>query len=126
MKKTIFSFLLFLTTIVAFGQEKSDVTYKIILNPNNLDLTDYQKALDASNFECFRFETKNRQLTFKTGVVVELFSYNAVIGAGVEQKKNCFLLDSADEVMYELELVGKYIAIQAPYDTSVKRVNYEK
>lgn len=126
MKKTIFSCLFFLTTIVAFGQEKSDVTYRIILNPNNLDLTDYHKALDASNFECFRFETKNRQLTFKTGVVVELFSYDSVIEAGIEQKKNCFLSDSAIEVVYELELVGKYVAIQAPYDTSVKRVNYEK
>lgn len=126
MKKSIFSCLLFLTTFFAFGQEKSEITYRIISNPNNLDLTDYKNALDASNFECFRFETRNRQLTFKTGVVVELFSHNNVVNAGVMQENNCFQPDSAFEVVYELELEGKYISIQAPYDKSVKRVSYEK
>ena len=126
MKKTMFSCLFFLTTLVVYSQEKNEVSYRIISNPNNLNLDLYQEALNSSNFECFRFESKSRELSFTTGVVVELFSHNTVINSGVAQKNDCYLPDTATEIIYELNLVGNYIAIQAPYDKSIKRVNYEK
>lgn len=113
-------------SFLGLSQEKNEITYKIISNPNNLDVQPYIEALDKSNFECFRFETKGRVLTFKTGVVIELISYDKVIEAGVIQKNNCFLQDNVEPLEYELDLVGAYISVQVPYDKNLKRVSDEK
>lgn len=122
IQKTLLPFLFILFTFIVDSQEKLTETCQIVSNPENVNLENYIVALNTSNFECFRFETKSRMLVFKSGVVVELFSYKQVTDAGFPQINNCYLLDSVKEVQYELELVGNQIAIRAPYDPSVKRV----
>jgi len=122
-----FLFLLFIfISFLSFCQEKNEISYKIISNPTNLDLQEYILALEKSNFECFRFESKSRILTFKSGVVLELFAYNKVVAAGVVQINTCFLQDNFVPIQYELELKGTQIVIQAPYDERIKRPGNEK
>ena len=125
MKNFTLLFFILLTSFV-FSQEQNDVTYRITSNPNNVDLLAYQTALNKSNFECFRYQSKSRFLTFKTGVVIELYSYDKVINAGIEQKKGCYLHDETIAYDYELDLFGDQITIKAPYDKNIKRVDHEK
>jgi hypothetical protein len=117
----VLSILFFLPTFSAFSQEKLDETFKIISNPSGENLDNYIIALNTSNFECFRFESKSRILVFKTGIIVEFFSYNHLIENGLPQVNNCFISDNTIVNEYELQLVGNKIAILAPYDQSVKR-----
>ena len=119
--KHILSIFFFILTFSMFSQEKIDETFKIISNPANENLDNYLIALNTSNFECFRFETKSRILVFKSGVTVEFFSYKQVTESGHPQVNNCYISDSVIVKEYELELVGNKIAIMAPYDQSVKR-----
>ena len=118
--------LLFIfATFFAISQEKNELTYKIISVPADIDQTAYITAMDKANFECFRFESKSRVLTFKSGVVIELLSHDKVVRSGVIQN-NCFLPNNTEAIEYQLELVGESIAIKAPYDKNLKRVNNEK
>ena len=126
MRKVILPLLLVFCSFFGISQEKNEISYKIVSNPNNSEVQQYVDAIDHSNFECFRYETKSRFLTFKSGVVVELFSHNKVVEAGIDQKNNCFLADTVTANEYELELVGAQIAIKAPYDKGLKRVNHDK
>lgn len=118
---SILSLFLFFLSFSTFSQEKLDETFKIVSNPSNENLDNYIIALNSSNFECFRFETKSRILVFKTGVSVEFFSYKQLTENGLPQINNCFIADNVTVKDYELQLVGNKIAILAPYDQSVKR-----
>jgi|GEM_PF-3824974 len=117
--KSFFTIIL-LFSFASFGQEKLDDTYKIIANPTNENLDSYISAMNNSNFECFRFETTNRILVFKSGVTVELLSYKQVTESGNPQVNNCFISDTEIVKTYELELIGNKIVILAPIDPSIK------
>ena len=125
MRKFYMPLLFIFATFFAISQEKNELTYKIISVPADIDQTAYITAMDKANFECFRFESKSRVLTFKSGVVIELLSHDKVVESGVIQN-NCFLPNNTEAIEYQLELVGESIAIKAPYDKNLKRVNNEK
>lgn len=124
--KIIFLFSIFIFSNSVFSQEKLNGTYQIVSNPHNENLENYILALSTSNFECYRFETKSRILTFDSGIVIEFYSYKKITEAGFVQNKNCFLVDSTSAIDYELNLVNDKIAIKAPYDNSIKRIQNEK
>jgi hypothetical protein len=58
-------------------------TFRIINLPNLPDLSLYQNAMEEANFDSYRFIDKRRNLTFESGVVIELFSVNEVQALGI-------------------------------------------
>jgi hypothetical protein len=115
MKKTSLNllFLLFLAC-TSVAQEKKDITYQITANPSNIDLTPYYSALDQADFQCFRFKTKKRELTFKSGVTLELYSIVEVVAQNISQSKSCYLADDDQPLKYELDLNEGVVSMQAP------------
>ena len=58
-------------------------TFRIINLPNLPDLSLYENAMEEANFDSYRFIDKRRNLTFESGVVIELFSVNEVQALGI-------------------------------------------
>ncbi len=58
-------------------------TFRIINLPNLPDLSLYENAMEEANFDSYRFLDKRRNLTFESGVVIELFSVNEVKALGI-------------------------------------------
>ena len=58
-------------------------TFRIINLPNLPDLSLYENAMEEANFDSYRFINKRRNLTFESGVVIELFSVNEVQALGI-------------------------------------------
>ncbi|MBI1838481.1 MAG: hypothetical protein HYR91_14555 [Flavobacteriia bacterium] len=126
MKKTIITTLIFLSFFNLYSQEVKNQTYSILEIPFGIDAALYEIALSNSDFECFRFESKDRVLIFDSGLKITLFSRNKVIQNGVAQNKNCFINDDFIPNEYLLKLFNDKIVIKAPYDINDKRNHNEE
>jgi len=93
MKKTALTFVtfLFLSFVSVYGQED---TYKIVKTNNVLNIDDYKFAMDKANFDSYRYLNTRRKLTFKKGVVLELFSVKELETSGVA-------VDASKAVVYD-------------------------
>ncbi len=126
MKKTIITTFIFFTIFKLYSQEVNNQTYSIIEKPSEIDVSLYENALFNSDFECFRFETKDRVLMFDSGVTISLFSRNKVVQNGISQNKQCFIADDFIPNEYLLQLFNDKIVIKAPYDINDKRNHNEE
>jgi hypothetical protein len=117
---------LFATIILLFGgftcycQEINNRTYKIINLPKNTDIELYINAINNSDLQCFRFKSTCRVLNFKSGLSIEIFSYNKLIADGLPQTKDCFLKDGAEVIDYQFDITNNIIIAAAPNDKSIK------
>lgn len=72
------------TIVESSSAQVTNETYRILNLPNLLDLSSYDNAMEDANFDSYRFINKRRNLTFESGVVIELLSVNEVKALGIE------------------------------------------
>lgn len=95
-----------------FSQEKNEITFRIIENGNVSDVRPYIVALENAKFECYRMKEKRRVIAFDTGVKVELYSINEVIGSGNQINNSCFIEErnlKTTQPVYVLSESGKIL-----------------
>lgn len=80
-KKLILAMSFMLLSVAAICQEG---TYRIIDDANVANISEYTSAMNDANFDSYRYFDKNRQLTFESGVVIELLSVNTLQEKGIE------------------------------------------
>ena len=74
-------FLFLRLSSFSYSQEN---TYKVVDSGTSQDITVYTRAMDAANFDRFRYKDARRMLIFTEGVQIELLSVEEVISKGLE------------------------------------------
>jgi len=101
--------------IEANSDQSSNETYRIINLPNLGDLTPYEDAMEDANFDSYRFINKRRNLTFDSGVVIELFSINEAkaLGISIDETKatSSELPQGYTPPTYKITSDGKIVAV---------------
>jgi hypothetical protein len=114
--------LTFLFTFTLNAQEGYNQTFTLKENPNNIEISEYIEALEKANFECFRFLSTPRILTFKNGITIELISFENYKQLYPSLTTTCCLKNNQPVPNYILELKNGVIMIEAPLDSSIKQV----
>lgn len=78
-KKLLIAFLALIPSLAFAQQGTYEITETALVN----NVADYERALDNSNFDVYRFQTKRRTLKFRKGLVVELLSVAEVKALGL-------------------------------------------
>ncbi len=78
--KTIAVVVFIFSVCISHSQEN---TYKIVDQGTTQDITVYTSAMDAANFDRFRYKTTGRILIFTEGVQIELLSVEEVLSKGL-------------------------------------------
>jgi len=78
--KTIAIVVFIFSACISYSQEN---TYKIIDQGTAQDIAVYTSAMNAANFDRFRYKTTGRILNFTEGVQIELLSVEEVLSKGL-------------------------------------------
>ena len=78
--KTIAIVVFIFSACISYSQEN---TYKIIDQGTAQDIAVYTSAMNAANFDRFRYKTTGRVLNFTEGVQIELLSVEEVLSKGL-------------------------------------------
>lgn len=120
---TFLTLLFVLCSILSYGQEEQDQTYKFI-NPEVVNNTNtYIEAFSTADMTKFRYADKSNIIEFESGLKVELFSASNLTSKGVNVDTSKILTIeplNKDEYVFNISENGKYI-LQRFTKTALKR-----
>ncbi|MBL1279550.1 MAG: hypothetical protein COA33_004730 [Fluviicola sp.] len=99
-------------------------TYAIVQTNNVTNISDYSAAMDAANFDAYRFINKRRKIFFDTGVEIELLSVYELqtLNIPVDASKGRIYNVKLDtKPIYRLGENGYILAEIEPINTSEKQ-----
>ena len=74
MKKLLVTTLTILGLFIINPLFSQSNTYMVNQANNVINISDYETAMDAANFDAYRYINRRRLITFDTGVEIELLS----------------------------------------------------
>lgn len=111
--KSILALAIVCFTLSSFAQTG---TYSILSEGNAADISAYKNALNAANFDSYRFVSKRRKITFLSGVEVELASATELEEQAIPVDISKALSDETkivDEGIWKLTESGHIIRTQS-------------
>jgi len=108
--KFIFAVAFLLGSLLISNRSYSQVgTYEIIDAASVADISKYNDAMDAANFDQYRFQSKRRMINFSSGVKIELLSASEVDAKGLPIDKTKAMSDTyvlKNEPVFEVQSNG--------------------
>jgi len=108
--KFVFAVAFLLGSLLISNRSFSQVgTYEIIDAASVADISKYNDAMDAANFDQYRFQSKRRLINFSSGVKIELLSASEVDAKGLPIDKTKAMSDAyvlKNEPVFEVQSNG--------------------
>jgi hypothetical protein len=94
MKKMILMLVALTSSFCLIAQDFNTKGYAVKELGSKFSIDEITNAIEAANWCSYRYQNKRQVLTFKSGIIIELYSVNELNNSSINIDQNCVLPDS--------------------------------